>query len=784
MRQSIHILHVDDDSDFAAMAATFLQREVEEFRVRSATSASEGLDRLTNGEFDCIVSDYEMPSQNGIEFLQSVRETYPDLPFILYTGKGSEEIASEAISAGVTDYLRKGTGTSQYTVLANRIENAVAQYRAERSLEHTRHRYQRLIEESSDVFAIVDRSGCFEYISPSVTHVLGYQSDELLGEQLFEYIHPEDCPNISDKFSMLADDPSYQLTAEYRLITNDNVWRWVETRSRNLLDDRIVDGIVIHVRDISERKHRERVLKQLHDATRTLLRTETKQEAADVIGEAAKNVLGYSNNIVRLLSDDNRTLKPVTLVSENLPADIDKRPTYEVGEETAGLAFERNEPVVYDDVTQLDDGKERHGVRAGMYLPIGTHGVFTISEYEPGVFDETDVQLASILTTNAAIALDRISHEREQIARLEALTELNTRMTRLFRAETPNEICEITANTAREILGYSDVVVRVIDDEQETLTPIAAAGSIANKPMDQLEAPLEDGTAGRVYTSQKPQQDSPTESHEFCESDEHEEKICLPIGEYGTISLSGTIGETVDQSDIELGRLLAATTETAIYRVKQQRTVERQNEQLDKFISVVSHDLRNPLDVASGRLALLEEECECGTEHLAPAENAIDRMSSLIEDLLTMARENNADLDLESIDLQTAIEESWSTVETYDSTLLGTVDRRITADNSRLKQLLENLIRNSIEHGRVGGSTKPSVTVSIGELPGGFYIEDDGPGIPKKDRETVFDLGFSTSRTGTGFGLSIAKEIADAHGWNIEVVDGTDEGARFEITDV
>ncbi|MFB6281060.1 MAG: response regulator, partial [Haloferacaceae archaeon] len=101
---TIRILHVDDEPDFADLAASFLERENDRFVVETATSASDGLDRLADDRFDCIVSDYDMPGRNGIEFLETVREDHPELPFVLYTGKGSEEVASDAISAGVTDY--------------------------------------------------------------------------------------------------------------------------------------------------------------------------------------------------------------------------------------------------------------------------------------------------------------------------------------------------------------------------------------------------------------------------------------------------------------------------------------------------------------------------------------------------------------------------------------------------------------------------------------------------------------------------------------------------------
>lgn len=140
----IRILHVDDEPDLADLTATFLTRENDRFEIETATNVAEGLDLLNQSVFDCIVSDYDMPGQNGIEFLEAVREEYLDLPFILFTGKGSEEVASDAISAGVSDYLQKGSSTDRYALLANRITNLVTQYRAEGQLE-TRAQQQQIV---------------------------------------------------------------------------------------------------------------------------------------------------------------------------------------------------------------------------------------------------------------------------------------------------------------------------------------------------------------------------------------------------------------------------------------------------------------------------------------------------------------------------------------------------------------------------------------------------------------------------------------------------------------
>jgi signal transduction histidine kinase len=132
----------------------------------------------------------------------------------------------------------------------------------------------------------------------------------------------------------------------------------------------------------------------------------------------------------------------------------------------------------------------------------------------------------------------------------------------------------------------------------------------------------------------------------------------------------------------------------------------------------------------------------------------------------------------EAVNLGTLIKKCSQSVAISGATVSDEIDRTIRADRSRLQQLLENLYRNAIEHGG------KDVTVTAGTLPDGFYIEDDGPGIPPDKRDKVFDAGYSTTENGTGFGLSIVKEITDAHGWNIRVTEGSDGGARFEIIGV
>ncbi len=213
-------------------------------------------------------------------------------------------------------------------------------------------------------------------------------------------------------------------------------------------------------------------------------------------------------------------------------------------------------------------------------------------------------------------------------------------------------------------------------------------------------------------------------------------------------------------------------------RRARKRALEDRNERLDEFTSVVSHDLRNPLNVAIGRLELAREECD--SAHLEDVSYALGRMESLVDDLLVLARQGESLDDLEAVDLEELLEACWTVVETTAVCLEVETDRTILADRGRLAQVFENLFRNAVEHTSTGSET----TIRVGPLPEGFFLEDDGEGISPEERDRVFEAGYSTGEDGTGIGLRIVAEIVDAHGWEVSVGESEGGGARFEFTGV
>jgi len=234
--------------------------------------------------------------------------------------------------------------------------------------------------------------------------------------------------------------------------------------------------------------------------------------------------------------------------------------------------------------------------------------------------------------------------------------------------------------------------------------------------------------------------------------------------------------ESVGASDPTPEGYYVISTRNISVQKRREQELEAANERLERFTRFVSHDLRSPLTIAQGYLDLAAEDTDC--EHHENVADALDRMDALIERLLADAHATALPVDRQPVDLASLCKSCWQHVTTEASTLETTVDRPISADPARLKRLVENCFSNAVEH------NDGAVEISIGELDDGFYIADDGRGIPDSDRQQVFEAGYTTADTGTGFGLEIVSHVVEAHGWEITVTESDAGGVRFEISDV
>ena len=575
---TISILHVDDQLDFADMATTFLERENDRFEAETATSASGGLTHLAESSFDCVISDYDMPRQNGIAFLEAVRMKYPDLPFILFTGKGSEEVASEAISAGATDYLQKENGTDQFTVLANRIETVVERTRSDRQYQ----RLSRAIETAREGIGIYDEDGYHVTVNQAYADIYRTTPDKLTGEH-WTMIQPDD-------------QIEYVRTEVFASVEETGYWNGQLTGLR-------ADGTTFTENCVLS-------------ATSTGMTVHTVQDVSDQI-ESQEHLNRYHALI----------------------------------------------EVIEDPVYVLDEEGRFKFVNEAFVQTFGYKQAELVGEDISIIKDETAVEQGE------------------------------------------NNLGRVLSSDGADNAYFETEI----------------------QPKSGEPIPCEDNMTALPYE-----------------------------GEY----FDGSAGILRDISE----------------RKAREQELRRQNKRLDKFASVVSHDLRSPLAIAEGNLELLREDCD--SERVNNIDTALTRMGDLIEDLLQLAHTEEQMDSTESVNLAEVIENCWQNIETTDATIQIDTDKTIQADQSRLAQLCENLMRNTIEH------NKQDVTITVDKLVDGFYIEDDGTGIPEDKRNDVFDTGYTTAEEGTGFGLSIVSEVVEAHGWDVRITDGSEGGARFEITNI
>ncbi len=596
---TIRVLHVDDNPQLGRVFCDFLQEKSDRIDAETVADPAEALDRVLAGEANCVVSDYDMPDTDGIELLEAVREEFTDLPFFLFTGKGSEDAASAAIAAGATGYLQKGRGTDQYAVLANRVENAVDQYRTQRAAQRTERHVRELMENTPDVrWMFTDDWSELLFINTSYEDIYGGSVSELEADptSFLDTIHPDDRDHVRAAMERLSGGEPVDI--EYRVDPRTGYERWIEVHGRPIVENGDVRRIVGYSREVTERMRRQQELRE----TRRLL-------------------------------------------TESLDA--------------------------------LDD-------------------VFCILDAESRIERHNDT-LTDVLGVGSE--------------------EIDGRRATDFFAEPDREAVEEAVEEAAET-GSARVEARLVTGDGE------------HTPYEFTGARLAD--------------------------------------DEGTLRGVIAIGRDVSE------------------RREYERTLEAQNERLEEFTGVVSHDLRNPLTAIRSQLELYRATDD--DTHLDDIEATLGRMERLLEDLLQVARSGEAVDDPIPTEIEPVVDRA--VVGTLPDT--ATVDVEpvppLYADDDRLQQLLENLLRNAAEH---GSRADEAPTVRVGPVSSssdgtldGFYVADDGPGISAADHDRVLETGYTTSENGTGYGLSVVRSVAEAHGWEVSVEESWSGGTRIELRDV
>jgi len=467
-----------------------------------------------------------------------------------------------------------------------------------------------------------------------------------------------------------------------------------------------------------------------------------------------------------------------------------------------------------------------------------------LERQQPASFEEYYTPLGRWFEVNAYPSSEGLSvflrDVTEQTMLQRKLEQLHDVTRALVVAESDREIAEQTIEATEEVLGFAMVTVWRHDEVTERLEPLAWSDAIDERVDDVRPIGPDDEFIWEVYETGEPRVLGfvPTTTRTSHHPGQVRSELLIRTGEYGVLSAYADERDAFDEADVELCRILASTVESAFTRAERERQLARQNERLNEFASVVSHDLRNPINIAASHVELARL-ADGPTEHLDRIDDSLERMETLTEDLLARAR-GTQELERAPLRLSQAAEKAWEGVDTAGAKLELVDDASFTADPDRIQQLFENLFRNSVEHGSTSpgsqaqedavahGSTSPDsqtrqdagrasssepsvagapedaaehsstspgsqarrdalghqVTVSVGPTDDGFYVADDGRGIPPQQRTDIFDQGVTHADGGTGYGLAIVADIVEGHGWRVSVTESADGGARFDIENV
>jgi PAS domain S-box-containing protein len=705
------VLHVDDDPDFSELTAEFLKREDDRFTVQTATSAAEAIGIVKNQPPDCIVSDYDMPGQDGIELLRMVRGERPELPFILFTGKGSEEVASEAMSSGATDYVQKGSGTDRYELLANRIENAVAQYRFEERLRETKEKYATVFESALTGLLLVDvESDGFRYqrCNPRALELIGRDRTDIVGHTPCEALGPKNGKKVRGAYrTCIERGEPVTYTVDLDLPTG-KVTR--PGKVTPIESGEYVEQLAVSFYYITEEKQRKERLERQNDLFKR------SQEIANVGAweyDIQRDQTVWTDQVYKI----HGYPQDASLNTDDLLRRYDPDDT-ETLQKVVRDAAEAGDPYDLELQLQTTDGETRW---------VSVRGQPQAEEGE--------------LTRIRGTVQDITARKN----RIEEILELK-RQYQTLSENIPNGAVFLFNDDLQYVRarGTELEAVGLSPDEVEGRTPYDV---FPEELADELAHYFTDALDGK--------------SHSFTQT--------LGSSTYR----NRTVPVENEDGEITHGIALA---QNVTEQVERREELKAQNERLEEFAGVVSHDLRNPLRTAAGRVELAQAECD--SAHLGDVADALDRSQALIDDLLTLAQGGEAVKSTEAVSVSAQAEECWQMIPNDEATLVVDSDRVVSADRSRFRQLLENLFANAVEHGDAG------VTVSVGDLPNGLYVSDDGVGIPRSERQTIFEAGYSTTEDGTGFGLRIVKQIVDDHGWEVTVTDSDDDGTRVEISGV
>jgi len=645
--------------------------------------------------------------------------------------------------------------------LAEHASRAIERIRSQQRVAASERRFRSLFEDADDPLVLYPTAdgepGAVEYANEAAEALFDAGESELQDRSLDDLLEADATELVPDGEDAHSVETSLAAPASMRFL---------EVTVKPMPDAAGVDAFA-ELRDVTEQAQRERVLTSLHDATRRMFVSDDPREIASVMVDAAKGLvnLPYVGVFFAAEDDDDDELRPA---ANSGPGEESDPPVLRAGESIAWEVYESGDPEWVTDVPEHPKtSNPETAIEEEFLLPLGDHGVLLVGATDSGVLTREDRDLAGVLATNGEAALDRAERERRLHEQETELRSERNRLAALFE--------NVPSPTASFVVDDGEPIVQSVNPAFESVFGYPEDELVGENIDEYIVPPSREEEADLYNQKLKAGQNINVEVQRLTADGARD-------------FLLDVVPFRLEEPNVQGYAMYTDITD----RKERERELERQNDRLEEFASIVSHDLRNPLNVARGYVELAEETKS--DEHFERVDDALERMADIVDDVLTLARQGRSLEETVPVALDNAAEEAWRNVTTDDAALVVEDAPTLAADPTRLGSLLENLFGNAVEHGG------EDVTVTVGRIEEGdgtgtgssdssdgddgdvgFYVADDGVGIPEDRRDAVFESGETFSEDGTGFGLSIVEDIAEAHGWRVELVESEDGGARFEF---
>jgi PAS domain S-box-containing protein len=719
--KTIRVLHVDDDAGFLAVAKQCLE-EQGQFQVDTALSAKEALKKLKHSEYDVIVSDYQMPGKNGLELMNELRQEGNEIPFILFTCKGKEEIAIEALNSGVYRYVGKGgNAETTYAELKHAIFDAVRGKKAKKLLREAESRLRQITENMQDMLLITDTNLVCAYASASHKWILGYEPSEMIGKSIYDFVHPDDLAK-----AIVAAEKAFKDSSggkmEVRVRRADGSYIVSEGIGKILTDENgQVTGTLLSSRDITERRKIEQTLSESEEKYRKLF-----EEAMDAIFIADAET--------GILIDCNRAATELTGRAKSELIGMQQRflhPSEEsVGKfsKTFNQHLAGKEGVVLESQVTTKNGEIKDvAIKANV---IEVNGKKMLR----GVF--RDITESKKISEKARFQAHLLNSVGQAIVGTDMKGEI---MYWNHAAE------QLYGWQEAEVLGRNIVDVTPADSSQEQAAKIMERLISGESWSGEFVAKRRDGTLFAAIVTEAP--------------------ITNDNGE-----VMGIIGVS---TDITEQKWMQEVFNEAIAKV-----VEL-NEKLQVVQSLTRHDIRNKMSALNGRVFLLKKRFSNNLEaltQLKEIESVSQQMLRILEFEKCYVQVGSEEL--KNVDVKRHLSEAALLFSDLKGAKLINECQGLTVlADSLLRQLFYNLIDNTLKYGKKASVIRVHYKDEGKQLK--LIYEDNGVGIPNDEKKNLFQEGYGK---GTGYGLYLIKRICEAYGWTIQETGKQGKGVQFTMT--